>query len=177
MRCPFFNHSLVLMIDHDDDGSFGFVVNKRAGLEFDRMLDDLGMERTIDSEREVMMGGPVSPQTGWIVYDRSEAIDAGAGAETDESLVIGGALMFTSSLGLLQQMGHGHGPGRGMMLLGYSGWSPGQLEDELREGSWIPVDLDPELIFATPVADRWTAALATLGIHPGQVASLGVPSA
>ena len=63
------------------------------------------------------------------------------------------------------------------MMLGYSGWGVGQLESEMKEGSWIPVDLDYDLVFETPVEARWDAALASLGIDPARVVDSQVGSA
>ena len=63
------------------------------------------------------------------------------------------------------------------MMLGYSGWAPGQLDSEIREGAWIPVDLDPSLIFEVPPDSRWTAALASLGIDPARVVGRKVADA
>lgn len=167
LSCPFFHHSVVLVVDHDAGGSFGFVINKLAGVALDTLIDQMDIPRTVTTSLPVLMGGPVSPQSGWIVYDREEAL--AAEGDEDRALVIGDRLAFTASLGVLEQMAHGDGPGRGVMLLGYSGWSAGQLEHEMQQGSWIPADLDLDLIFSTPVADRWTAALSAIGIDPGRM--------
>ena len=63
------------------------------------------------------------------------------------------------------------------MMLGYSGWGAGQLEGEMKQGSWIPVDLDYSIIFETPIEERWSAALAKLGIDPGHVIDSQIASA
>ena len=63
------------------------------------------------------------------------------------------------------------------MVLGYAGWGAGQLEGEMREGSWIPVDLDYDLVFGTPVEARWEVALASLGIDPSRVIDSRIASA
>ena len=165
--CPFFHHSVVLVVDHDERGSFGFVINKGAGVPLDAVLDDLGLVRTVDTGAEVMMGGPVSPESGWIVYDRAEAILAQE--DPDPAVLIGERLGFTSSMGALEQIARGDGPPRDMVLLGYSGWSPGQLDSEMAEGSWIPADLDLDLLFEVPAGDRWATSLDALGIDPGSV--------
>jgi len=63
------------------------------------------------------------------------------------------------------------------MILGYSGWGQGQLESEMKQGSWIPVDLDYGLVFDTPIENRWEAALATLGIDPARFIDNQIASA
>ena len=71
MRCPFFNHTLVLLIDHGDEGSFGFVVNRMTDLEIEDVFNEVGVtgEAATTVHTPVMLGGPVSPESGWILYD------------------------------------------------------------------------------------------------------------
>ncbi len=174
LRCPFFHHTVVLLIDHGDDGSFGFVLNKEAPLDFRGVAEELGL--AVENDRvfdvPVLRGGPVSPETGWIVFDPD-----GAPKVPKDVLRVSGGLALTASVDMLHAMASGEVPERALLTLGYSGWSPGQLEDEMREGSWIPIDLDPALIFELPIADRWRIALESLGIDPGRVTSRIVPQA
>lgn len=174
LRCPFFHHTVVLLIDHGDDGSFGFVLNKEAPMDFAGVARELGLE--VEDERvlevPVLRGGPVAPETGWIVFDPE-----GAPSIPKDALRFAGGLALTASVDMLHAMAEGLVPARALLTLGYSGWSPGQLEDEMREGSWIPIDLDPALIFELPIEDRWRVALESLGIDPGRVTSRIVPQA
>jgi putative transcriptional regulator len=165
LRCPFFGHSLVLLLDHGEGGTFGFVVNRPADVSFKSIAKQLGMETTT-VDAPVMIGGPVSQETGWILFD-PESIDLDA-VEADEIL---DGLAVSASKDLLVRMAEGHGPRTSLVIFGYAGWAPGQLESEMREGSWIPVDYDRELVFELPVADRWRAALEKLGIDPARVAA------
>jgi putative transcriptional regulator len=174
LRCPFFHHTLVLLIDHGADGSFGFVLNKEAPLDFRGVVEELGLEVGEDRvfDVPVLRGGPVSPETGWIVFDPD-----GAPKLPKDVLRFANGLALTASVDMLHAMADGLAPERAILTLGYAGWSPGQLEGELREGSWIPVDLDPALIFERPIEDRWRIALESLGIDPGRVTSRIVPQA
>ena len=113
-----------------------------------------------------------TPETGWIVFDPE-----GAPSIPKDALRFAGGLALTASVDMLHAMAEGLVPARALLTLGYSGWSPGQLEDEMREGSWIPIDLDPALIFELPIEDRWRVALESLGIDPGRVTSRIVPQA
>jgi putative transcriptional regulator len=174
LACPFFNHTVVLLVDHRDDGSLGFVVNKPADIELGSLLDQIGVEVDITTfgDEPVMLGGPVSPETGWVVFDPS------AGAHPDEGiLTLAPSLGVSANLEVLEEIAKGSGPERYLMMLGYAGWGPGQLDEEIREGSWIAVDLDPQLVFRTPVEERWAAALATLGIDPARMAATVVADA
>ena len=167
MRCPFFNHTLVLLIDHGDEGSFGFVVNRETDLDMGDVFHEVGVdaEPTAMSSAPVLLGGPVAPETGWILYDVEGVPQPGTG----RTIAVGERMACSASLELLQRIARGDGPDTCAMVLGYAGWAAGQLESEMKEGSWIPVDLDYELVFGTPVETRWEAALASLGIDPSHV--------
>jgi len=175
MRCPFFNHTLVLLIDHTDDGSFGFVVNRQTDLRITDVFDEVGVtgEAVRVVEAPVMLGGPVSPESGWILYD-PEGVPK---PTTGHSVAVGDRISCSASLELLERLAKGDGPETCAMMLGYSGWGAGQLEGEMRQGSWIPVDLDYGLVFEAPIETRWTAALAALGIDPASVIDNQIASA
>lgn len=174
LRCPFFHHTLVLLVDHGDDGSFGFVLNKEAPLDFQGVAEELGLELADDRAREVpvLQGGPVSPETGWIVFEPQETSEV-----PGDVLTFASGLALTASVDMLHAMARGDLPRRALLTLGYAGWSPGQLEGEMREGSWIPVDLDPVLIFELSLEERWRVALESSGIDPGRVTTWTVPQA
>lgn len=172
LDCPFFNHTVVLLVEHADEGSFGFVINRPTDVRFRQVLGEVGLE--VDAvhppEAPVMMGGPVSPETGWIVYDPGTT---GAGVSEDV-FHLNAHLAVSASMEMLEQLASGEGPARRVMMLGYSGWGGGQLEQEMRDGAWIPVDLDPELVFDIPAEDRWERALGKLGIDPARVSGFGL---
>jgi putative transcriptional regulator len=175
MRCPFFNHTLVLLVDHGNDGSFGFVLNRVTELHMNDVFNEVGVrDRLVDTSGvPVLLGGPVSPESGWILYDARGVVSP----ESGRTITVGDGIACSASLELLRRIARGDGPNTCAMMLGYAGWSAGQLESEMRQGSWIPVDLDYELVFRTPIPDRWEAALATLGIDPARVSHSEIPQA
>ena len=175
MRCPFFNHTLVLLIDHGDDGSFGFVINRETNMQIADVFVEVGVEQkaTVTVSAPVLLGGPVSPESGWILYD-AEGVPQPAIGKT---IAVGERIACSASLELLERIARGDGPDTCAMVLGYSGWGQGQLESEMKQGSWIPVDLDYGLVFETPIEQRWEAALATLGIDPARVIDSQIASA
>jgi putative transcriptional regulator len=175
MRCPFFNHTLVLLIDHGDEGSFGFIVNRMTELEIEDVFNEVGVAGDVAGRvrAPVMLGGPVSPESGWILYDAEGVPQLSAG----RTIAVGKGIACSASLELLERIARGDGPDTCAMMLGYSGWGQGQLESEMKQGSWIPVDLDYGLIFDTPIENRWEAALATLGIDPARVIDSQIASA
>jgi putative transcriptional regulator len=175
MRCPFFNHTLVLLIDHGDEGSFGFVVNRVTDLELADVFNEVGVtgDAAGSVKAPVLLGGPVSPESGWVLYDDEGVPQPSSG----KTIVVGQGISCSASIEILERIARGDGPETCAMMLGYSGWGVGQLESEMRQGSWIPVDLDYSLVFETPIDQRWEAALATLGIDPARVIDNQIASA
>jgi putative transcriptional regulator len=172
LTCPFFNHTLILVVEHDVEGSFGFIVNKRSDLEVAAVLEELEVPQSeAAASIPVLLGGPVAPQTGWILFERADD------ALPENTMPVGESLGLTASLDFFRELAAGNGPSRALLMLGYAGWGPGQLEAELREGSWLPVDLSSRLLFDTPPEKKWRAALDTLGIDPAWVVGRSSPSA
>lgn len=167
LRCPFFGGSVVLLVEHADEGSLGFVVNRPADLDFQDVASQLSLPRRADGRApaSVLAGGPVQPESGWLLLDGKPApiVD-------DELVTLPKGLSLSASIETLQHVARGGGPDRSLLFLGYAGWGPGQLTDEFKDGSWIPADLDPRLLFDLPLEDRWTAALGSLGVDPGRFA-------
>src|SRR5688572_10936812 len=164
LRDPNFAGTVVLMVEHSEQGALGFVVNRIATAGLRKVLGQLGIGDTpVQHEVPVMVGGPVSPQTGWIVFEAPTAPGAG---ERDDVLMVTESLGVSASKQFLIDAVKGERAIRAMLVQGYAGWGPGQLEAELRQGVWIPVDLDARVLFDTAADKRWSAALAVLGIHP-----------
>ena len=173
LRDPNFAGTVVLMVDHNEEGALGFVVNRPASASLGDVLDYLGMgEEDASSEVPVMVGGPVSPHTGWVVFESPPELETGG-----DVLVVTPGLAVSASKRVLREAAQCELDGRSMLVQGYAGWGPGQLEGELREGVWIPVDLDERVLFDTEPGGRWSAALAVLGIHPGSIAGGSVAEA
>jgi putative transcriptional regulator len=166
---------LVLLIDHGRDGSFGFVVNRRTELQMEDVFNEVGLTTNAarPARTPVLLGGPVSPESGWILYDTQGIPQPSRG----QTIRVGQRIACSASIELLERIARGDGPDTCAMVLGYSGWGAGQLESEMKQGSWIPVDLDYSLVFETPIEERWEAALATLGIDPARVIDSQIPSA
>ncbi len=169
LDCSFFGRSVVLLVDHDEEGSFGFVINKRSALNMPEILRELGMgDHTAAARVPVVRGGPVSPETGWVVFDPREAPMV-----PGDAMLLDDALAVTASVEMLEAIGRGQSPQRAMLALGYAGWSAGQLEEELREGSWIPIDVDLDVLFEVDHEERWEKVLALQGIQPWSVVPRG----
>lgn len=165
LRDPNFAGTVVLVVEHTDDGALGFIVNRAAIVDMRTVLTMLDAgEVQLRTEVPVMVGGPVSPETGWIVFEASGEVE-----QREDVLMVTPRLGVSASKQLLLDAVQGTAEGRAMLVQGYAGWGPGQLEGELRQGAWIPVDLDARVIFDTPPEKRWVAALAVLGVHPASL--------
>ena len=124
----------------------------------------------IDPEAEIYWGGPVQPQTGWVLFEA----DAAAAEDDDEDVreVVPG-IGFAGSLSVLRRMAS-EPPNRLRILLGYAGWGPGQLETELAQGAWLVAPADPAVLFGTELDSMWGRVVRSLGIEPATlVASPG----
>jgi putative transcriptional regulator len=104
----------------------------------------------------------VQTERGFVLHDRRAADSA----KYNSTLSVPGGLDMTTSKDVLEDLANGSGPARILVTLGYSGWSAGQLEDELGRNGWLTVDADPAIIFDTPVEQRYERALSLLGIDP-----------
>src|SRR4051794_9697657 len=165
LRDPNFVGTVILVVEHSDQGALGFVVNRAAAAGLSKVLGQLGIGDTpVKHDVPVMVGGPVSPQTGWIVFDAP-----GESSDREDVLMVTESLGVSASKQFLVDAVRGERAIRAMLVQGYAGWGAGQLEAELRMGSWIPVDLDARVLFDTPPEKRWSAALAVLGIHPASL--------
>ena len=154
MGDPRFHHAVILMVRHDADGAFGIVINRPVG---ERSIATL-LEATGDSDPDVegslqvFAGGPVQPELGFVVhsaeYRRTETID------------VDGHVAVTGSRQVLRDIGHKHGPDKSLFALGYAGWGPGQLEDEMARNNWFTAVEDPKLVFDDDRDNLWDEAMA-----------------
>ncbi|WP_411222195.1 YqgE/AlgH family protein [Marivita sp. S2033] len=161
MPDPRFEHSLIYLCAHSDEGAMGLIVNKpSADVTFGNLLDQLSIDSPEDvAETQVHFGGPVELGRGFVLHSTDFMSDLTT-LEVDEEF------SMTGTLDVLENIAAGTGPEKRLILLGYAGWGPGQLESEIASNGWLICDATSDLVFATPDSDKWEAALATLGITP-----------
>lgn len=162
-----FSRSVVYVCEHGKRGALGLVINKPSDIGLRELFDkvDLPLGREDLQDSIVFHGGPLQTERGFVLHERVRPL----GEETRETayqstLTIPGGLEMTTSRDVLEALSGGGGPRRVFITLGYSSWAEGQLESEIGENSWLTVAADPELIFDTPVAQRYSRALSLLGI-------------
>lgn len=153
-----FHHTLTYICQHDKHGAMGLVVNVLSGLSVHEVLEHLDFEvHPSCLDGPVLAGGPVNPNSGYIVhyYD---------GRDWASTLRINTEVAVTSSKDILGTIADGHGPEHYLMVLGYAGWDAGQLEQELSDNCWLTVQADSRILFHLPAEQRLDAAAALLGI-------------
>jgi putative transcriptional regulator len=158
---PNFSRAVVLMIEHGDQGSFGLVINHPSPIKATELLDSLEMIWRGESSAVVWAGGPVSPSTGWVLHEPTGTAQPGAGG----TIEITSTIALSTSPDRLRVIASSP-PRNVRLLLGYSGWGPGQLAVEMARGAWLHTAVDEALVFGTPPEDMWSAAIRSLGINP-----------
>lgn len=157
-----FAGAVVYMCEHTENGAMGVVINRPIDIKLKNLFEkvDLHLDREDLSEAPVFFGGPVQTERGFVLH---ESLDE-EGGHYNSTLKIPGGLEMTTSRDVLEALSHGAGPRKVFVTLGYSGWSAGQLEEELSRNGWLTVDARSDIIFDTPIEQRYDQALALLGI-------------
>jgi putative transcriptional regulator len=158
-----FSGAVVYLCEHNENGALGLVINKPIDIKLKNLFQkvDLSLDSQELAEQPVFYGGPVQTERGFVLHET-----LGDEPVYSSTLSIPGGLEMTTSKDVLEALSHGAGPRRLLVTLGYSGWAAGQLEDELGRNGWLTVDAVPEIIFDTPVADRYDRAVSLLGFDP-----------
>ncbi len=163
-----FAGSVVYLCEHSSRGALGLVINKPSDIKLKNLFEKVDLPLTRDdlAGAPVFQGGPVQTERGFVLH---EAV-IGDEAQPDEpvyasTMTIPGGLEMTTSKDVLEAMSTGAGPRKVLVSLGYSAWGEGQLESELAENSWLTVAADPQVIFDTPVEQRYAKALLLLGLQ------------
>ena len=151
---PRFAHTVILMVRHDKEGAFGIVINRPVGeRSIAALLEATGHDDAdVAGILRVFAGGPVQPELGFVVhsaeYHRAETVD------------VDGRVAMTTSRQVLLDIGHNQGPEKSLFALGYAGWGPGQLDDELARHNWFTTPEEPKLVFDDDREKLWEDAMA-----------------
>ncbi|MFZ5676800.1 MAG: YqgE/AlgH family protein [Pseudomonadota bacterium] len=173
MSDPRFDRSVIFMCAHSDNGAMGIIVNKRAPMiSFSELLDRLDIMpqesriRLPDDVQSMLVqfGGPVEPGRGFVLHT-SDYFSA------DTSLPIDERVALTATLDILRAIAGGQGPRRSLLALGYAGWAPGQLEDEIQRNGWLSCAADEDLLFGSDLDSKYLSALHKIGVDPAMLSS------
>lgn len=156
-----FSKSVVYMCAHSDEGAMGLIVNKPApDIRFSHLLEQLEIE-TKPGLRDIRVhiGGPVENARGFVLHTDDYKSEGG-------TLDVHDRISMTATMDVLEDIAQGRGPDTSLLALGYAGWGPGQLEDEIANNAWLTCDPREEIIFGRANEHKWSAALKVLGIDP-----------
>src|SRR6186713_1875982 len=168
-----FSRSLIYMCAHSSEGAMGIVVNQPApNISFPDLLVKLDVIPRADVIRlpsragdvTVLKGGPVETERGFVLHSADFFIE-------NSTLPIDEGICLTATLDILKAIARGDGPASAILALGYAGWAPGQLENEMQQNGWLHCSADRELIFGMDIEAKYDRAMQKIGIRPGMLSS------
>ena len=160
-----FNKTVTYICEHNDEGAMGLIINLPVNITLNELLAEIDADKETSPklEQQVLTGGPVSPSRGFVLHSPQ-------GCWTS-SLALSSEVMITTSKDILEALGTTKEPSQYMVTLGYAGWGPGQLEQEISANSWLTTPADNEILFETPIEERWKKATEKLGIDIAHLSS------
>ncbi|TLP45649.1 YqgE/AlgH family protein [Cohaesibacter sp. CAU 1516] len=167
LKGPFFERSVVYLCSHSDDGAMGLVVNQiSTQITFPDLLrqvdilsdDDQSINLPAPARNmQVLNGGPVDQGRGFVLHSADFKLES-------STLDVSDDICLTATIEILRALAEGKGPQSALLTLGYAGWSPGQLEEELQSNSWLTCSADQSLLFECEAEDRYQRSLDLMGI-------------
>ncbi|HQZ12102.1 MAG TPA: YqgE/AlgH family protein [Devosia sp.] len=168
-----FRDTVIYIVGHGDEGAMGLVVNQSLDdMRFADIIEELKLGDREDiihlpepvRNRQVLRGGPVQTSRGFVLHSADYF-------RHENSYPVSDDVCLTATLDILKSIAFQNAPADALFALGYCGWSPGQLEIELKHNGWLTVPFVRDLLFETPIAERYDAALAQLGITRATLSS------
>jgi putative transcriptional regulator len=173
---PFFHRSVVLLLHHESEGSFGFIVNRPTGIKVSEILKGMDVSWQGKDEEVAFFGGPVQPQIGTVLFapalsgNGSAAVAAGPVEGEDSATEVIPGVALTQHIGDLSKLAEAP-PEDFRLILGYAGWGEGQLMEEILRNDWLTAPASSDLIFYPDPERIWDAALRSVGIDPANLPS------
>ncbi len=173
MRDERFARSVIYLCAHSPEGAMGIIVNQPApNIKFSDLLvqlDVIPQEERIHLPSSaggvrVLKGGPVETGRGFVLHSSDFFIQ-------DSTLPIDDGICLTATLDILKAIAAGGGPANAVLALGYAGWAPGQLENEIQQNGWLHCPADSALVFDADAGSKYELALRKIGIDPGMLSS------
>ena len=169
MSDPRFERAVIAICLHDDDGALGLICNMAMpALSVADLMRQLDIDPGVTPDRPVLAGGPVEPERGFVLHSTDYQ---GQGTISVTGAAGRSGWGLTSTLDVLKDIAAGKGPRHWLATVGYAGWGAGQLDDEMTRHGWLAAPGDNDILFETPLAARWSAAFAGLGLNVGQLSA------
>lgn len=168
-----FAKSVIYVCAHSSEGAMGIIVNQPAKhISFPDLLVKLDVIPATDLIQlppraggvKVLKGGPVETERGFVLHSADFFIE-------NSTLPIDQGICLTATLDILKAIAKGAGPESALLALGYAGWAPGQLDNEMQQNGWLHCPADPSLLFSTNVEEKYELAMRKIGIRPGMLSS------
>lgn len=156
---PNFHHTATLICEHNEDGALGIIINRPLGINLGDILDHMDIKASSGAiaAQPVYMGGPVQGDRGFVLHEPL--------GNWDSTLKVAENTGVTSSRDILEAIARGAGPEKSFITLGYAGWGPGQLEQEIAANAWLSGPASTRIVFDIPYEQRWEAAAALIGVN------------
>ncbi len=154
-----FSKTVTYICEHNEQGALGLVINRPTDLTLTSLLKQLSIssEASPQDDSSVVFGGPVQVDCGFVLHHPM--------GKWQSTLKINEEVELTTSLDILQAIAHSEGPDKLLIALGYSGWEPGQIEQEIAQNSWLTVPASSNILFDLSFEERMPAALQLLGVN------------
>ena len=164
MGDPNFERTVVFMCSHGSDGAMGLVINREAeSIDFDELLSQLNIESDQQNDIRVHHGGPVDTGRGFVLHSSDYFHDGSVEVTND--------IAMTATVEILRSIAGGDGPRKHLLALGYAGWAPGQLENEIQANGWLVSESSEQILFDLDLEAKWKQAMSSLGIDPALLTS------
>ncbi len=164
MAEPTFFKTVSYLCQHNEEGALAIVINRPTGMILGEVLEQMGINTNSEKVKNslVFAGGPVQQERGFIIHSK----DSGT---WDSSIPVSETTLLTSSRDILEAIAEDKGPEKYLVALGYAGWGAGQLENEIINNAWLNSPFQENILYQTPVENRWTSAANDLGIDINQM--------
>ena len=162
-----FKASVTYICEHNEEGAMGVIINRPSSLTIGEVLEEFDSIEDSFKSTPVMLGGPVGMQRGFVLHSGDESVD------WESTMPVDSDIHLTGSKDILRALASHSGPENFLLTLGYAGWEPGQLEQEITDNHWLAVHADSDILFDTPIEKRFDQALALLGISAASLSSFG----
>jgi putative transcriptional regulator len=171
MTDPFFSKSVTFICSHNQDGAMGVIVNRPTDVTYETLFEKINVEllNSLVAQNPVLYGGPVQPERGFVLHQPA--------GEWDSTMTISENTALTTSKDILESVAIGAGPEKMLLTLGYAGWVPGQLEQEIAQNSWLSVQAKDvttlhKILYEIQYDDKLNATLALLGVNPAMLSDV-----
>lgn len=164
---PNFFRTVMLIVEHDEAGTFGLVLNRTVDLLASTLCASLDVKWRGDPDANIQWGGPVEPNSGWLLLSQPKSIDLDDSAVTR----VGAEDLYLARSVEILRCASSESPADIRFYLGYAGWGPGQLEWEMSQGAWLVAPPNCDTIFQSSIDSMWDETVRSLGIEPASLVS------